>query len=80
MGIRDAVSEAEHREVLECLSNAFEELPESIRETLTAYLLHGQTAVEIAADRDLAAGTVRMRIHHLLDLHGRLESSGCLSL
>ncbi|MBL9079920.1 MAG: sigma-70 family RNA polymerase sigma factor [Planctomycetes bacterium] len=64
---RDPADVAADREVSATLRCALRQVDEPYRTTLERHLVHGFTAVEIAAELAVPAGTVRMRLHRGLD-------------
>ncbi|MCP3914524.1 MAG: sigma-70 family RNA polymerase sigma factor [bacterium] len=81
-GEHDPAHVARGVEVAEATRRALEELPEIYRNVLVPYLEHARAPHSIAAELELAPGTVRVRIHRGLEmLRGALPASfGAASL
>lgn len=66
-GERDPADLAAQQEFGAAFSAALQRLAEPFRSVLERHLVHGVAAAELAAERGVAAGTVRMQLHRGLD-------------
>ncbi len=72
----DPAHEAERAELRPTVDRALDQLPATYREVLTAHLLEGRRAADIARDSGRPPGTVRMQILRGLELLRRALPAG----